>query len=609
MAHYVTLCQSDVAAQALEVWRELLGEKRLQAIDQVAKPIIFDPRLCFQENGSVAYQILVDRIESSVDLDRNSLGENGVVVIVDSVRPSGLSAISDGGTWDHLIAMLILTFPEIRWVFGVVQEKSEGFPAEDHQLLTLLTRPRRESLLDPTGLREWVKSRTTAALRVKGQDHQEFELPKRCERAAAIDEETEYAFAHGYTAYRYGFRTDVITSWDLMQNLFGRSALERGGHGYSLILEDVRLNFPDKPAKVHLSRLSVRGELCPCLGGTSDDSKWRFLVTTGQMGDDKKLMSENEEFLKARKTSKRGDILYKPVGGIVDLWSKAGLTESLSGGVRPGNAEGFIWPPALHQEGPTDGHGSPGSLSQVASTLLRRARDIRRNADTVTKFIRGAVLATDATELLGGKTPTLTLSGLALKHEFEVKAECAFVGAGYHFGVTQRLKELDLEVSAVTRWFHAKNQKRSSWDAKASIVNLLTLVFREAGRMEEEHECLVALRRINRKISRPRNLDPLAWFAHISLAYGEWLLGSFSLFSLLAASWVVVLVGIAWWLGSRGVETPIESTSKVVNWFFGGSAESGELWPIMLLSWVGVLAGVFHLGILISYLYSLIARK
>jgi hypothetical protein len=378
----------------------------------------------------------------------------------------------------------------------------------------------------------------------------------------------------------------------------------------------MRLNFSDKPARVHLSRLKAlggrggRSEYCPCLDLEHDASDWRFLVTTGQMGNDKTLVLENERELKKKKKG-RGAVLYKPVGGLVDLWRRTNLTKDLNTGNRSGNAQGFVWPPIFYQGGTTGGHGSPGKLSLVATTLLRRAREIRKSADTVTDFIRGAVLAMDATELLGGKTPTLTLAGLALKHEFEVKAECAFLGAGYHFGLNVRIEELCAEVAAVTQWFYEKNQHKSALDANTSILNLLVLAFREAGRVEEEEQCLVVLRRLNREMSAPKNRDRsdlFAWLEHPVLYYGEWLLGSFGNIVLLTTIWVALLAFAAWCLGSTG---PIHATSAAAGWFFGGNTETGQSqsWGLMVLSWVGVVAGVFHVGILISYLYSLIARK
>lgn len=629
MSRFLILCQSEVTSRALNAWRALLCCETLDAPAGTSPltTIVFDPNSCPQEGGTVAYEMLVERLEAAAELNRGSSGSNEVVVIVDSVLPMDMCVLSESGTWDHLIAMLVLTFPEIRWVFGVIQgvvkDGGDRFELEDHDLVSLLAKPRRDSLLDPTGLREWVKSRTNAKLSPKARTdaHNEFRIPRRLWRAAAIDEEQEYAFMHGYTAFRYGFRADIVISWSLMDALFGKSLALRGHHGYFLLLEDMRLRFPDKPSRMHLSRLPRRDVLsgengrahhCPLLEDSKDISQYRFLITTGQMGKDQGIVREAEEYLE-RKLFGRGSVIYKPVGGIVDLWEKAGLTAELGGGTRSGNAPAFIWPPTFQEENPLSGHGTPSKLALVAYTLLQRAGELRERAYSVKDFIRGAVLAVEATELLGGKTPTLTQAGLALKQEFEVRAECVFVGAGYHFALERRLKELEAEVEAITRWFHENSREKSAWNAKAGVLNRLALVFRGAGQLEEEQRCLVDFRKLNRKMSRPNTLNPLLWTIHGTLAYGEWLMASFPRILLLTSVWLALLTGVASSIGDFG--GVVDATSGVVSWFFGGSAQStrgnAHLTQSLLgvLSWFGVVAGVFHIGILISYLYSLIARK
>ena len=94
-------------------------------------------------------------------------------------------------------------------------------------------------------------------------------------------------------------------------------------------------------------------------------------------------------------------------------------------------------------------------------------------ACTVKDFIKGAVLATDAAELLGGRTPTLTLAAIALKHEYEARAECAFVGVGYHFDVDGRIAEIGTQLRAVCQWFSRKNRRFSALDATVVITNRL----------------------------------------------------------------------------------------------------------------------------------------
>ena len=78
--------------------------------------------------------------------------------------------------------------------------------------------------------------------------------------------------------------------------------------------------------------------------------------------------------------------------------------------------------------------------------------------------------------------------------------------------------------------------------------------------------------------------------------------------------WLLVVAGLAWYVDPTQI--PLNIVTMTLGWMFGGSTDqfitaSPAMRPILLtlLAWLGTLAGTFHVGILISYLYSLIARK
>src|SRR5262249_35146292 len=154
--------------------------------------------------------------------------------------------------------------PEIRWIFGMYVGKTDAdwFPIGcEHSLLAFSTAARRDPLFDPTGLRQWVRKRTNWALAKMG----EFQLSIRVASAAAIDEERPYAYLHAYTAYRFGYRADVVSTWALLKERFDRPRECSGGHGYQLLLEDMSLNLPDRPAGIHLLHLDERATHFPLL--------------------------------------------------------------------------------------------------------------------------------------------------------------------------------------------------------------------------------------------------------------------------------------------------------------------------------------------------------
>lgn len=646
MSQYIILARSEITARSLAVWRQICG----QGADSdntydFPKPIVFDVRSHAGEAGATAYRSLVGQIERQTRNDTGSPPLNDIVVLVDSIRPTQMSAVSESLTWDHLIALLVLTFPEIKWVFGVIAGDASlkagqlQFPIRDHSLLSLLVTPRRDPLFDPTGLRDWVRCCTNhsfeQAFKRAGDGIEKmvpFTLARRKLRAAAIDEEVDYAILHAHAAYRYGYRADVVTTWSQMKFMFGQVGSGcQASHGYELILEDMRLAFPDKPATTHLSNLRTgRAVACPLLDDSRDASRWRFLVTTGQEDEGSELIEENEAYLEEKRRG-RGAVLFKPVGGIMELWQKSGLYEEPNEGQRAGNAVGFEWPPTVSWDEAYDGHGSPGKLGLVAAALIKRAGDLQKSAVLPTEYIRCALLATDAVELLGGKTPMLTFTGISIKNECEVRAECAFIGAGYHFTLNRRFAELSGEIESVTRWFYRDVRPRTGLDAKTMVLNRLVLAYRDAGQVEEEQACLVQFRRMNRVLSRPHgwsSLNPFAWLVHTMLWYGEAVMASFGRILVVILLWICGLsfalyvvdtycaapvapqnVAVAVSSNYNDSTSWLTSVSSALSWMFGGSASDRGRVVRHALSWIGVLTGVFHAGLLISYLYSLIARK
>ena len=245
----------------------------------------------------------------------------------------------------------------------------------------------------------------------------------------------------------------------------------------------------------------------------------------------------------------------------------------------------------------------------IAERLLLRAEALRKHGMTVPDFIHGALLAVEATEMLGGRTPTSTLSGISLQHDLEVKAGCSFVGAGYQMSTKRLLAEIDAEIQAMCRWFHPNVRNKAALDSKVSMLNRLVLTFRESGRIEEELACQTVLRAALRRLNRPKGAYPFSWAAHGLLVYAEWLLGSFDRVILMTVLWVLALAGTAWLASGMAPETTLEATTKAMSWFFGGNTESSAHIGVMLVSWCAAVAGAFHVGVFISYLYSLVTRK
>lgn len=618
--YYIILAQSEVTACALDTGLELLGEPKLSPSD--SRRIIWNREsyAVGGESGILAYEYLVKSIECAANGNEGTIPLNKIVILVDAIRPTELSAIAEGVTWDNLIAMLILTFPEIHWVFGVVSGNLENaqdnvkFLASEHSMSSLLSCLRRDPLFDSLGLRQWVKFCTVKHYK---DSCPEFELPKRMYKVAAIDDEKYFAYFYGYTAFRYGYQSDVVTSWSLMKKLFGSD--DSNNHGFEILLEDMSLNFPDKENNAHILALNLTSDKhnnpqgreyhFPKLksGTAQESSKFRVLITTGHDMNDGNTLENNKKYFEENK-KKGGRLIYKPVGGMMDLWQNAGLLSKN----KLGYARGFSGLSEQTSGVEGVGHGAPGKLMLIAEALLNRATKLLPKAQTTQDFIQGAVLATEATELLSGMTPTLTMQALMLKHEFEVKAECTFVGVGYHFDVTTRIGEIERKVKIITQRFTEKKQQESKLQSLVIIMNRLAKIYREGGRFEEEHECMVKTRYWHRQLIESKTSDPFQLILNLLLRYAEFLLSSFREFIVVILLWLCISSTMWWFIGwfIEDKDDWKSAISSVFSAFFSGTAAtSSSSWWLIDLSCIIIGSGFFHLGIFVAYIYSLISRK
>jgi hypothetical protein len=622
MARYLILAQSDVTADALSAWLTLLGEREPGGPDNLRR-IVWDRPETTGERGIEAYEALVGAIEAAVKDVADHLSLTDVIVLVDSVDPHGLNAVAEGGGWDSLVAMLILTFPEVRWVFGVSEKPYEKVPRdlkdgwteteqEEHSLVSLINNPRRCPLFDASGLRNWVRKRTNCAL--QGVD--DLSLPLREKSAAAIDEEKPYAYLHGYTAYRFGYKADVITTWTLMQARFGK---QQGYHGYQLLLEDMSLNLPDRPNRFHLLRLADRAKRCPQLDSSRSDtekSEYRILVTTGQTRPHDTALTENRAYLRT-KTIGKGKIIFKPASGLFDIWQEAGLFRKANSKGRRGNATDFSWPPPPPAAIVADaGHGAPGKLLLIAEALIRRAAALIGGIKSVGDAVLGAVFATDALELTGGRTPTTAIDALFHKHQLEIEAECQFSGVEYHLKIRPRLDEITEDSGLICRWYAPREQKNAKLNAEMGVIYGLIDTLRNHNQFDEVQICMNRVRYLHNTLwMRQRPARLLLWPL---LRYLELLLRSFAVFVSALLVWVIGLSLAFWWVNA-GYSGFLPGLSDGVSSFFavgppmthGNSPQDYKdiPWGHILVACVAIISGFIHLGVFVSHLYSMVARK
>lgn len=617
MRHLI-LTQSRPTAHALGAWLELLGERPIGELDYDQRMIVWEGR----EGLPVAqaFERLARALEEAAYGGGEMPSRHRVAVLVDGVaRPDELNVVAQGREWESLLAMLILAFPEFHWVFGVWGALAASDLGKHHSLVSLFGPDEPDPLFDATGLRDWIRERTNHCLEYELQD--DLRLPLRREMAAIIEEEQAYLYFNGYCAYRFGFRSDLIASWQRMKNSFGQGGV---AHPYWLLLEDMSLNFPDreKGIKLHCLRRE-RAINCPqldSLNATVEQSRRRILITTGQTrpGDD--TLSQNGDYLR-EKVRGRGALVLKPASGLFDLWEQAGLMRRYDGILHPDFAPSHRWPPEKPgAAGEADGHGAPGKLLLVAEKLIERAEAIKSQVRSVGDAVLGATLAADALELTGCRTPTSAIQALSLKHQFEVMAECQFSGVEYHIHIEPRISDITRDLEAICLWFGEGKRESARLNAHMHILNQLVRILREYNRFDEEQICMNKVRSLHSTLwMKSRCWRSIFW---LPIRYVEYLLGSFLRFVGVLGIWVAVLAFLfALYpadpeLSDCGLVRFGIGLENAITSFFSVGAPMQHLKIVdspsvgfVMVSMISIISGFLHLGVLISHLYSVVSRK
>lgn len=474
-----------------------------------------------------------------------------LTVLVDEINPLLMNPLRANG-WPTLVAMLVLAFPEVRWhglvLTGRPRKEKASQPTKALQRwdsfqalhgIDALFDPRGTPLFDGYGLRQHVldcifhdedqdRRANRRSFRIMGS------VPSRQARATVLDEEEGYRWLLAYMAYRHGFRVHAIAFWKEAEYLLSSGGLldpKASGTGdprshdtmFALSLEDWFLSYPDQTAPA-MSDMRRRSELLPALRMQAPPLR-RFL-TVGHQHQAAVLVDRRNSWLAQLRQQEiaatghplkqKHQVAFKPASGLYSLWKELGLDRDWnSSGHQAWNnrmrikhhglAPGYYWPPDISDSALTldveEGHSSPGRLLQIAERLIDRANASIRDCNTATEALRGAVLATQALELLGCRTPTVSVEALLLKHAFEVIAECQFPGVEYHLNLKERLADIRVNLDAMSSWLNQQRRKDFMLNAEAQILSKLSGILEEYGEYEEAELCQQELRDLHRQIS------------------------------------------------------------------------------------------------------------
>ena len=259
--------------------------------------------------------------------------------------------------------------------------------------------------------------------------------------------------------------------------------------------------------------------------------------------------------------------------------------------------------------------------------MLERAESLVEEGRSVESWITAAVLATNAMELLQLQEPDLGRRAIRIRHKAEVLAE---VQVATSFAVEERLRQIVVDTKEVCKAYQKGSEAIAAREA-AMVIGQIQQIFSSVSRVEEADACnrrvILLLATIPHVVSEPgasqSASEDLAcqlsllkdWLLKLPRYYLAQLMQGFPQMGLAAVGWFFVIWIAAWWCDDT-VEWR-ERTSTVLSWLLDTNAysPSGNAPPVgrqvwlYPLSWFAMVLGVFHLGILISALYSRMSRK
>jgi hypothetical protein len=464
-------------------------------------------------------------------------------------------------------------------------------------------------------------------------------LPLRRQLAIAIDEEIDYSLLHSYTAYRFGFRAVAASTYAIADEYL-RHADSTGSVNQAypsdeqlgpyehppsrqvyLAFEDLHLNFPDSSRR-GLSQLYEERHPNRSTGKYSDgrcvdwprleSAKYRVFVSAGlKPPGERERMRKNVRYLRKQQAlGRRVTHVSKPHAGMFRLWEHAGLRQ----GLKQGLALEFKWPPPAMLAHDAYGHSAPGMMLLIANALIGRAKRLEKDdLPGIEPALRGAVLAGDAVELLGGRTGTVSVDALRMKHRFEIRAECAFSGVEHHMEVRAR----SIEVRKTIGWLSGSvgRPQRATFADNSELEVMLDLgkILSDAGRFDEGLHCLNRVRHLHNTLWMRKH--PGRYLMWPVLRYLELLLGSFALFVVIVVMWVFAL-GVGYNAAAGYSNMSHGLMDSVTSFFSIGS----PVHPLTfnapahpdVYGWVvavAVVSGFVHLGVFVSHMYTIVSRR
>lgn len=308
---------------------------------------------------------------------------------------------------------------------------------------------------DPSGLRTLVKKKFISSVfdvdKVKNASF--YDRHKHV--CFVIEDERAFAMLNAYAGYRFGRRAFIVSSFQEFDGLHEWLDYETRRQADVVIIRDIDLRFSDFSNNGEREDLKdINSTLWQSVKKVvlRDDAQCEIRVVSTSAGIDSTVSSfcDAEARLGQRFVSKNDQPirylgLKKPISSLFDLdWIVKVQNETVAARISTATQES------------SGRHSAPYLNLAIAESLIQQARQCKGDASEI---ILGALLASEAFEILQGMSTTTALEALLLMHKSEVTAEGEFPGVAQAVSIKARKHDIESTVKQLMR--HEENSRAS----------------------------------------------------------------------------------------------------------------------------------------------------
>jgi hypothetical protein len=335
---------------------------------------------------------------------------------------------------------------------------------------------------DPTGLRTLLRNQFLGRVFGSENDWTNSEVARRHLAArldtltVVIDEEQEMAMFAAYSAYKFGARAWMVTTYEALSDTANPSWHDSEARGI-VIIRDLDLRFPDypetspNPDKGTSLRIELKNIYSDAWKGLLPPASTVRVISYDRHVLEKRPKWDAESLRWGQSRNGKTTTYYgleKPLRSIYAVKSLLGRDAVLQELPVPRDMQ------------KSDHHAAPYENLRISWDLQEQAEECRSDSDVKVCIMR-ALLAQEAYSLLLGMSPTSCLRAIREMTSAEAAAEGESAGVSHTLTVRDRRKDLEKTVSNL-------NLKDGGANFLAKVWAQLRAVYKESEQFEASEE-------------------------------------------------------------------------------------------------------------------------